>query len=67
MDFNTVNLYCNVIPGFKDNGNNTDILYTFNLIEPPVYMMHIKSNNKLQLNLHIKSNNKDQLPLIVTY
>ena len=35
MGFSTINIPCNVISGVKDNGNNTDILYTFNLTEPP--------------------------------
>ena len=35
MSFSTINIHCNVISGVKDNGNNTDILYTFTLTEPP--------------------------------
>ena len=35
MGFKTINIHCNVISGVKDNGNNTDILYTFTLTEPP--------------------------------
>ena len=35
MGFSTINIHCNVISGVKDNGNNTDILYTFTLTEPP--------------------------------
>ena len=34
MGFSTINIHCNVISGVKDNGNNTDILYTFTLTEP---------------------------------
>ena len=34
MGFSTINIHCNVISGFKDNGKDTDILYTFNLTEP---------------------------------
>ena len=29
MGFSTINIHCNIISGFKDNGNNTEILYTF--------------------------------------
>ena len=35
MGFKTINIHCNVLSGVKDNGNNTEILYTFVLIEPP--------------------------------
>ena len=35
MGFSTFNIHCNVISGVKDNGNNTDIVYTFTLTEPP--------------------------------
>ena len=28
MGFSTINIHCNVISGVKDNGNNTDILYS---------------------------------------
>ena len=31
MGFNTINTHCNIISGAKDNGKDTDILYTFNL------------------------------------
>ena len=41
MDFSTINIHCNVISGVKDNGNNTDILYTFTLTEPPGYLINI--------------------------
>ena len=33
MGFSTINVHCNVISGVKDNGNNTDLLYTFTLTE----------------------------------
>ena len=33
MGFSTINIHCNVISGVKDNGNSTDILYTFILTE----------------------------------
>ena len=41
MGFSTINIHCNVISGVKDNGNNTDILYTFTLTEPPGYLRNI--------------------------
>ena len=41
MGFSTINIHCNVISDVKDNGNNTDILYTFTLTEPPGYLMNI--------------------------
>ena len=40
-----------VISGVKVNGNNTDIHYTFNLIEPPGYMTNIIPNNVLYQNV----------------
>ena len=39
MGFNTINIYCNIISGANDNGKDTDIIYTFNLTEPPGYMI----------------------------
>ena len=39
MGYNTINIDCNIISGFKDNGNNSDIIYTFNRTEPPGYMI----------------------------
>ena len=39
MGFNTINIHCNIISGAKDNGKDTDILYTFNLTEPPRYLI----------------------------
>ena len=41
MGFSTINIHCNVISAVKDNGNNTDILYTFTLKEPPGYLINI--------------------------
>ena len=40
MGFSTINIPCNVISGVKDNENNTDILYTFTLTEPPGYLIN---------------------------
>ena len=71
MGFDTINFHCNIIFGDKDNGNDTDILYTFNLIEPPGYMINIISNNVLYqnvtkdrkniMNLMLKMSMEDQL------
>ena len=47
MGFITISIHCNIISGVKDNGNDTDILYTFNLMEPPGYMINIIPNNIL--------------------
>ena len=47
MGFSTINIHFNVISGVKDNGNNTDILYTFNLTEPPGYLVNIIPTNIL--------------------
>ena len=47
MGFNTINIHCNIISGNKDNSNETDMLYTFNLIEPPGYMINIIPNKVL--------------------
>ena len=35
MGFSTINIHYNVISGVKANGNDTDILYSFTLTEPP--------------------------------
>ena len=45
MGFSTINIHCDVISGVKDNGNNTDILYTFTLTEPPGYLINIIPTN----------------------
>ena len=44
MGFNNINIHCNVISGVKDNENNTDLLYTFSLTEPPGYLVNIPTN-----------------------
>ena len=41
MGFNNIKIHCNIISGVKDNSNDTDILYTFNRIEPPGYKKNI--------------------------
>ena len=51
MGFSTINIHCNVISGVKDNGNNTDILYTFTLTEPPGYFTNIIPTNILYQNV----------------
>ena len=47
MGFSTINIHCNVISGAKDNGKDKDILYTFNLTEPPGYLINIIPTNIL--------------------
>ena len=44
---NIINIHCNIASGVKDNGNNTHILLTLNLIEPQVYLKNIIPNNVL--------------------
>ena len=51
VGFSTINIHCNVISGVKDKRNNTDILYTFTLIEPPVYLINIIPTNILYQNV----------------
>ena len=51
MGFSTINIHCNVISGVKDNGNNTEILYTFTLTEPPGYLINIIPTNILYQNV----------------
>ena len=51
MGLSTINIHCNVISGVKDNGNNTDILYTFTLTEPPGYLIKIIPTNILYQNV----------------
>ena len=51
MGFSTINIHCNVISGVKDNGNNTDILYTFTLTEPPGYLINTIPANILYQNV----------------
>ena len=51
IGFSTINIHCNVISGAKDNGNNTDILYTFTLKEQPIYLINIIPTNILYQNV----------------
>ena len=59
MGFSTINIHCYVISGVKDNGKNTDILYTFTLAEPPGYLINIIPTNILYQNV-----NKDRIEYI---
>ena len=45
MGFNNINFHCKVISGVNDNSNDTDILYSSNLMGPPGYMINNLSNN----------------------
>ena len=51
MGFSTIKIHCNMISGVKDNGNNTEILYTFTLTEPPEYLINIIPTNILYQNV----------------
>ena len=51
MGFSTINVHCNVISVVKDNGNNTDILYSFTLTEAPSYLINIIPTNILYQNV----------------
>ena len=51
MGFSTINIHCNLIPGNKDNGNNTDIQYTFTLTEPPGCLIKTIPTNILYQNV----------------
>ena len=51
MGINTINIHCNIISRAKDNGKDTDILYTFNLFEPPGYLINIIPTNILYQNV----------------
>ena len=51
MGFSTINIHCNIISGAKDIGIDTDILYTFNLTEPPGYLINFIPTNILYQNV----------------
>ena len=51
MGFSTISFHCSDISGIKDNGNNTEILYTFNLTEPQGYLIIIIPFNILYQNV----------------
>ena len=50
MGFNTINVHFKKY-GIKDNGYNSDIIYTFNLTEPPGYMKVITPTKVLYRNV----------------
>ena len=52
LGFSTINIHCNVISSVED-GNNTDILYTYTLTEPPGYLINIIPNIILYQNVTI--------------
>ena len=66
MGFKTINIHCNIKSGAKDNGKDTDILYTFNLKETPGYLINIVPTNILHQNVtkdrteYIEFHNKDE-------
>ena len=51
MGFNNINIHCNIISGAKDKGKDTDILFTFDLTEPPGYLINIIPTNILYQNV----------------
>ena len=40
MGLNKIYVLCDVISGDKDNGDDIDLLFTLNLIEPPRCMIN---------------------------
>ena len=55
MGFSTINIHCNLISGVQDNGNSTDILYTFALTEPAGYII-----NNIPTNISYQNVTKDR-------
>ena len=51
MGFSTTKIHCNTISVVKDNGQDTDILCTFKLLEPTGYMISIIPINVLYQNV----------------
>ena len=51
MGFNNINIHYNIISGDKDNGKDTEILYTFNLTESPGFLINIIPTNSLYQNV----------------
>ena len=41
MGFKIINVHFNVMSGVKENGVDTEMIYNFNLIEPPGYLINI--------------------------
>ena len=66
MGFRTIDIHCNLISGVKDNRNNTYILYTFTVTEPPGCLINITPTNILYQNVtkdrieHIEFHIKDE-------
>ena len=66
MDFSTINIHCNLKSGSKDDGKDSDILYTFTLTELPGYLINIIPTNVLYQNVtkdrieHIEFHIKDE-------
>ena len=48
-----------MISGVKDDGNNTDILYTYTLTQPPGYLINI-----IPTNIRYQKVNKDRIEYI---
>ena len=63
MGFSTINIHCNLISCVKDNGNSTDILYTFTLTEPPGYLINIIPSTILYQN--VKKDRIDYIELLI--
>ena len=59
MGFNNINFHSNIISGAKDNGKDTDKLYTFNLTEPPGYLI-----NNIPTNILYQNITKDRIEYI---
>ena len=60
MGFKNINIHCSIISGAKDIGKDTDILYTFNLTEPPAsYLI-----NSIPTNILYQNVTKDRIEYI---
>ena len=59
MGLNNIKRHCNIISGAKDNVKYTDILYTFNLTEPPGYLV-----NTIPTNILCQNVTKDRIEYI---
>ena len=59
MGCNTINIHCNIISGAIDNGKDRNILCTFNLTEPPGYMII-----KIRTNILYQNVTKDRIEYI---
>ena len=54
MGFSTINIHCNVISGVKDYGNNTDILFTINIIPTNILYQKVTKDRIEYIEFHIK-------------